>query len=83
LEALTSYDDMEASLVADTLKKCRFIVLTRLDPVDITDEGYDFNGWILEFYQENCDGIVQVDGKGFYSPKGSLIVDMSANAPEE
>ena len=83
LEALTSYDDAEASLVADQLKKCRFILLTRFDPTDITEEGYDFNGWILEFYQENCDGIVQVDDQGFYSPKGTLIVDMSAPAPEE
>jgi hypothetical protein len=83
LEALTSYDDVEASLVADQMRKARFILLTRLDPTDITDEGYDFNGWILEFYQENCDGIVQVDGQGFYSPKGTLIVDMSATAPEE
>lgn len=43
---------------------------------DMTDEGYDFNGWILEFFQENCNGIVQIDGQGFYSPKGELIVDM-------
>ena len=43
---------------------------------DITDEGYDFNGWILEFFQENCNGIVQIDGQGFYSPKGELVVDM-------
>lgn len=83
LEALTSYDDVEATLVADQLRKVRFILLTRVDPTDITDEGYDFNGWILEFYQENCDGIVQVDGQGFYSPKGTLIVDMSASHSEE
>jgi hypothetical protein len=44
---------------------------------DITEEGYDFNGWILEFYQEQCNGIVQVDGQGFFSPKGELIVDLS------
>jgi hypothetical protein len=74
---------VEASLVADTLNKARFILLTRHDPADITEEGYDFNGWILEFYQENCDGIVQIDGQGFYSPKGTLIVDMSAPSPEE
>jgi hypothetical protein len=83
LEALTSYDDVEATLVADQIKKTRFILLTRMDPTDITDDGYDFSGWILEFYQENCDGIVQVDGQGFYSPRGTLIVDMSATAPEE
>ena len=83
LQALASYDDVEASLVADQLRKARFILLTRLDPSDITDEGYDFNGWILEFYQENFNGIVHVEGQGFYSPKGTLIVDMSANDPEE
>ena len=83
LQALISYDDLEASLVADTLKKARFVLVTRIDPTDITDDGYDFNGWILEFYQENCNGIVHVDGQGFYSPKGTLIVDMSANEPEE
>jgi len=77
LEALTSYDDLEASLVADSLKLARFILVTRLDPNDITDEGYDFNGWILEFYQEHCNGIVQVDDKGFYSPKGELIVNLA------
>ena len=43
----------------------------------MNDEGYDFNGWILEFYQEHCNGIVQIDNQGFYSPKGELIVDMS------
>jgi hypothetical protein len=43
---------------------------------DISDDGYDFNGWILEFFQENCNGIVQIDGQGFYSPKGELVVDM-------
>jgi hypothetical protein len=32
LEALTSYDDLEASLVADTLKRARFILVTRLIP---------------------------------------------------
>lgn len=83
LQALTAYDDVEASLVADLLKKTRFILLTRIDPTDMTDEGYDFNGWILEFYQENCNGIVHVDGQGFYSPKGTLIVDMSAPEPED
>ena len=29
------------------------------------------NGWILEFFQENCNGIVQIDGQGFFSPKGN------------
>jgi hypothetical protein len=76
LERLTVFDDIEAQLVREYVTRTRFILTTRL-PRDITEEGYDFNGWILEFYQENCNGIVQVDGQGFYSPKGDLIVEMT------
>jgi hypothetical protein len=82
LQLLTAYDDVEASLVVECLNRARFILTTRFDPADITEEGYDFNGWILEFYQEHCNGIVEVDGQGFYSPKGELIVDLSPPAEE-
>jgi hypothetical protein len=57
--------------------RARFILTTQMDKTDITDEGYDFNGWILQFYQEQCNGVVQVDGQGFYSPGGQLLVDLS------
>ena len=82
LDILTAYDDIEASLATEFVNRARFILTTRLDPADITDEGYDFNGWILEFYQEHCNGIVQMDGKGFFSPKGDLIVDLSPTEEE-
>ena len=82
LELLTPFDDIEASLVLEYVNKARFILASRIDPSDMTDEGYDFNGWILEFFQEQCTGIVQVDGQGFYSPKGELIVDMSIPTDE-
>ena len=82
LEVLNSHDNVEATLVTETLNRARFILTTRIDPKDITDEGYDFNGWILEFYQEHCNGIVQVDDQGFYSPKGELIVDLSPLSEE-
>jgi hypothetical protein len=82
LEILNAYEDIEASLVVEYVNRARFILTTRFDPNDITEEGYDFNGWILEFYQEHCNGIVQVDGQGFYSPKGDLIVDLSLSSEE-
>ena len=77
LERLTVFDDIEAHLVREYVSKARFIATTRMIAGDITEEGYDFNGWILEFFQENCDGIVQVDGQGFFSPKGDLVVEMT------
>jgi hypothetical protein len=70
--------------VREYVTRARFIATTRLIQSDITDEGYDFNGWLLEFFQENCNGIVQMDGQGFFSPKGDLIVDMqdTSNEPD-
>ncbi len=77
LEMLSVYEDVESQLVREYVNRSRFILTTRMTDNDVTEEGYDFNGWILEFYQEQCNGIVQIDGHGFYSPKGELIVDMS------
>jgi hypothetical protein len=76
-QLLSVHDEIESQLVRGYLTDCRFILTTRMIEQDMTDEGYDFNGWILEFYQEQCNGIVQIDNRGFYSPKGDLIIDMS------
>lgn len=79
LDLLTAHADIEAQLAIEYVARCRFILTTRMAENDVTDEGYDFNGWILEFYQEQCNGIVQIDKQGFFSPKGELIVDMSVS----
>ena len=73
---ISVFDDVEAEIARECISKSHFIATTQMVKKDITDEGYDFNGWILEFFQENCNGIVQIDGQGFYSPKGELVVDM-------
>ncbi len=73
---LSAFDDVEAQIARECLAKSRFIATTQMVKDDISDDGYDFNGWILEFFQDNCNGIVQIDGQGFYSPKGELVVDM-------
>ena len=77
LDLLSAHDDIEAALVRAYVERARFVLTTRFVQDDMTDEGYDFNGWILEFYQDQCNGIVQIDNQGFYSPKGDLIVDLS------
>jgi hypothetical protein len=80
IDMLSDHADIEAQLALEYVTRCRFILTTRMAENDVTDDGYDFNGWILEFYQEQCDGIVQIDNQGFYSPKGELIVDLSISA---
>lgn len=82
LELLSAFDGVESELVRGYLSLSRFILTTRMVEKDMTDEGFDFNGWILEFYQEQCNGIVQIDNHGFYSPKGDLIVDMSVSSED-
>ena len=77
LDLLSAHDDIEAELVRASVERARFVLTTRFAQNDMTDEGYDFNGWILEFYQDQCNRIVQIDNQGFYSPKGDLIVDLS------
>ena len=73
---LSAFDDVEAQIARECIDKSHFIATTQMVKADITDDGYDFNGWILEFFQDNCNGLVQIDGQGFYSPKGELVVDM-------
>lgn len=76
LDQLSMYDDIEAGLVRDYVSRARFVLTTRMVKKDVSDAGYDFNGWILQFFQENCDGVVQIDGQGFYAPTGDLVVEM-------
>jgi hypothetical protein len=76
LERLSVFDDEEGQLVREQVQRARFIATTRMVKGDITEDGYDFNGWVLEFFQENCNGLVHMDGQGFFSPKGELIVEM-------
>jgi hypothetical protein len=77
LDVLSAHDDVEAGLAQEYVTRARFVLTTRFSQQDMTDEGYDFNGWILEFYQDQCNGIVQIDHQGFYSPQGDLIVDLT------
>lgn len=76
LNRLSVFDDEEAQIAREFVNRARFIATTQMVKNDITEDGYDFNGWILEFFQENCNGIVQIDGQGFFSPRGELVVDM-------
>ncbi len=76
LERLGMYEDEEAGLMRHYVTKARFMVGTAYTKSDMTEEGYDFTGWILQFFQENCDGVVQADGQGFFSPKGDLVVEI-------
>jgi hypothetical protein len=87
VESLLSFVEAHRELdnwrIADQLHACRFFIASILDKNDISEEGYDFNGWILQFFEENCDGMVQIDGQGFYGPEGDIIFDLPPIDDEE
>jgi len=76
LNFVEAHREIDNWRVADQLRGCRFYIADILDKNDITEEGYDFNGWILQFFQENCDGMVQIDGQGFYDKEGELLFEL-------
>jgi hypothetical protein len=76
LNFVEAHREIDNWRVADQLRGCRFYIADILDKNDITEEGYDFNGWILQFFQENCDGMVQIDGQGFYDEAGELLFEL-------
>ena len=57
--------------LADT----RFIVCCQLLG-DIDDDGYHWNGELLNYYVKNHGGMIQADGEGFYDGR-KVIVDLS------
>ena len=38
----------------------------QLPTSDIDDDGYDANGWVMRFFLDDHDGMIQADGEGFY-----------------
>ena len=78
LKFVDAHRELDSWRVSDHLRASRFFIASILDKSDMTDEGYDFNGWILQFFEENCDGMVQIDGQGFYSPEGEIILELPA-----
>ena len=51
--------------VEDHLRSTRFIVAAQLGS-DMDDDGYDANGWFLQYFVERHGGMVQADADGFY-----------------
>lgn len=58
--------------IIEHLKKTKYIIACQLPTSDIDDDGYDANGNFLAYFHDNCNGIIQADGEGFY--EGSKLV---------
>ncbi len=61
--------------VVKHLRDTPFIICCRLLTADIDDDGYDANGEFLRYFLENCGGMIQADGEGFYEGE-RLVVEL-------
>jgi len=42
---------------------------------DIEDDGYNANGWFLDYFVQHCGGMIHADGEGFYDGD-KIILEM-------
>jgi hypothetical protein len=56
------------------LAKTKFIIACQLPTSDMEEDGYQANWEFVCYFREYCDGMIQVDGEGFYDEKNKLIV---------
>jgi len=59
--------------VVKHLKGTRFTIACQLPVSDIDDDGYDANGEFLRYFLENCEGMIQADGEGFYEGERLIV----------
>lgn len=52
--------------VLEHLAKTQFVVACQLPVSDMDDDGYEANGEFLDLFVEECGGMIQADGEGFY-----------------
>lgn len=62
----------EASRVIKHLKNTKFIIASQLLN-DIDEDGYVANGVFLEYFVQNCGGIIHADLEGFYDGANIIL----------
>jgi hypothetical protein len=58
--------------VLQHLAATTFIIACQLPTSDIDEIGYEINSLFLRFFVDNCDGMIQADGEGFY--RGNKVI---------
>jgi hypothetical protein len=59
--------------ILDHLKHARFVVACQLATTDVDDDGYLAANQFLAFFVQQCGGLLQADGEGFYAGQELLL----------
>ncbi|OGH80330.1 MAG: hypothetical protein A3I29_04600 [Candidatus Magasanikbacteria bacterium RIFCSPLOWO2_02_FULL_44_11] len=68
-------DSPEKKKILEHLSNSKYIIASQIPTADFDDDGYNANGFFLEYFVKNCGGMIQADGEGFYEGH-NLIVEL-------
>lgn len=72
--AIAAWKTAKAQVTAH-LGQTQFVICCQLLG-DITEQGFEANDALFEFFVQKYGGMIQADGEGFYGAEG-LLVDLS------
>lgn len=64
----------ERDRVAAHLQASRFVVVVEFPPSEVSALGYECNGWVMNLFVTQADGLVQCDGVGFSDEDDEIIL---------
>jgi hypothetical protein len=64
----------ERDRVAAHLQASRFVIVVEFPSSGVSASGYECNGWLMNLFVSQADGLVQCDGIGFYDEDDEIIL---------
>lgn len=74
IEVADAYASDKKKVIAH-LEKTKYIVSIQLPVSDMTKMGYEVNDRLMNYFEENYEGMIQEDDEGFYD-KGRLFLEL-------
>jgi hypothetical protein len=59
--------------VIDHLRVTQFVIACQLPSTDIDSDGFDANREFLNYFVNQCGGMIQADGEGFYDGRELIV----------
>ena len=64
----------ERDRVTGHIQTSRFVIVVEFPPSGASAAGYECNGWLMNLFVEQAEGLVQCDGIGFYDEDDEIIL---------
>ncbi|KAB7530236.1 hypothetical protein F8C76_01630 [Flagellimonas olearia] len=68
-----NFYELKKKKVIGHLKRTKYIICVQLPIHAMKDKGHDVNGKLMQYFQRNFSGMIQIDRKGFYNGSELLL----------